>query len=87
MMRDKLPRKPLLVTSSRGASRLKKTSSECTAWRMLRTCSGQLPPPQGITDVLCIALHQACECPCFICGPLKSSNASRVVHVLWLHIG
>ena len=38
MMRERLPTRPALVTSSRGARILKNTSSECTACKMLSTC-------------------------------------------------
>lgn len=78
MMRDKLPRKPLLLTSSRGASRLKNTSSECTAWRMLRTCSAQLLRRQGSGNVLWNAPHHACDLPLLHMWPVKSCDVSEV---------
>lgn len=38
-MRERLPTRPALVTSRRGARTLKNTRSECTACSMLNTCS------------------------------------------------
>ncbi len=68
MMRERLPTRPALVTSRRGARTLKNTRSECTACKMLNTCSvaGECcqfrPLCSSSSPALSHALHDALFC-------------------------